>query len=224
MTSAPSSCMRNTLSAWRSTSTAPMNTMQSRPKSAAAVAVATPCWPAPVSAMRRCLPMRRVSSAWPSTLLILCDPVWVRSSRLSRTRTPSRSERRWHSVTGVGRPAYCVSSSAYSSRNSGDVQALRNSASSSSSAGTSVSGTNRPPNSPNRPRPVGSGPGGPSVTTSPRRGADMHSPVVEGTAMLRASTFRTPRVRRTPSCTVRPRQSAAVRRLRRLRRPTALLG
>ena len=98
--------MRNTLSAWRSTSTAPMNTRQSSPNSAAAVAVATPCWPAPVSAITRCLPMRRVSSAWPSTLLILCDPVWVRSSRFSRTRTPSRSDSRWHSVTGVGRPAY----------------------------------------------------------------------------------------------------------------------
>ena len=35
--------MRNTFSACRSTSTAPMNTMQSRPNSAAAVAVATPC-------------------------------------------------------------------------------------------------------------------------------------------------------------------------------------
>ena len=40
--------------------------------------------------------------AWPSTLLILCEPVCVRSSRLSSTRTPSRSESRWHSVTGVG--------------------------------------------------------------------------------------------------------------------------
>ena len=97
--------MRNTLSAWRSTSTAPMKTVQSSPNSAAAVAVATPCWPAPVSAITRCLPIRRVSSAWPSTLLILCEPVWVRSSRLSSTRTPSRSESRWHSVTGVGRPA-----------------------------------------------------------------------------------------------------------------------
>ena len=46
--------------------------------------------------------MRRVSSAWPSTLLILCEPVCVRSSRFSSTRTPSRSESRWHSVTGVG--------------------------------------------------------------------------------------------------------------------------
>ena len=42
-TSAPSSRMRHTLSAWRSTSTAPMYTVQSSPNSAAAVAVATPC-------------------------------------------------------------------------------------------------------------------------------------------------------------------------------------
>ena len=53
-----------------------------------------PCWPAPVSAITRCLPIRRVSSAWPSTLLILCEPVWVRSSRFSSTRTPRRSDSR----------------------------------------------------------------------------------------------------------------------------------
>ena len=58
------------------------------------MAVATPCWPAPVSAMSRCLPMRRASRAWPTTLLSLCEPVWARSSRLSRTRTPRRSDRR----------------------------------------------------------------------------------------------------------------------------------
>ena len=45
------------------------------------VAVATPCWPAPVSAMMRGLPMRRASIAWPITLLILWAPVWFRSSR-----------------------------------------------------------------------------------------------------------------------------------------------
>ena len=50
--------------------------------------MATPCWPAPVSAITRVLPMRLVSSAWPSTLLILCEPVWLRSSRLSRIRAP----------------------------------------------------------------------------------------------------------------------------------------
>ena len=66
------------------------------------MAVATPCWPAPVSATSRLLPMRRASSAWPSTLLILCEPVWLRSSRLSSSRSPSCSaetvalgERRW---------------------------------------------------------------------------------------------------------------------------------
>ena len=64
--------------------------MQSRPKYAAAVALATPCWPAPVSAITRVLPIRRVSSAWPSTLRILCAPVWLRSSRLSSTRQPDR--------------------------------------------------------------------------------------------------------------------------------------
>jgi hypothetical protein len=53
-----------------------------QPRRAATVADATPCWPAPVSAMIRCLPMRRASSAWPMVLLILCAPVWFRSSRL----------------------------------------------------------------------------------------------------------------------------------------------
>ena len=49
--------------------------------------MATPCWPAPVSAMTRVLPSRRVSSAWPSALLILCAPVWARSSRLRYSRS-----------------------------------------------------------------------------------------------------------------------------------------
>ena len=103
-TSAPSNSMRNTLSSWRLVSTSPMKTVHSRPNSAAAVADATPCCPAPVSAIMRVLPMRRVRRAWPTTLLILCEPVWARSSRLSSTRTPSRSESRGHWVTGVGRP------------------------------------------------------------------------------------------------------------------------
>ena len=67
--------MRNTLSAWRSVSTSPMKTVHSSPSSAAAVAVATPCWPAPVSAIRRRLPIRTASSPWPTTLLSLCEPV-----------------------------------------------------------------------------------------------------------------------------------------------------
>jgi hypothetical protein len=72
-TSAPSSFMRYTLSCCRRTSSAPMYTTHSMPNSAHAVAVATPCWPAPVSAMMRCLPMRRASRIWPSVLLILWD-------------------------------------------------------------------------------------------------------------------------------------------------------
>ena len=52
--------------------------------------MATPCCPAPVSAMMRLLPMRLASSAWPSALLILCAPVCVRSSRLRKMRAPPR--------------------------------------------------------------------------------------------------------------------------------------
>jgi hypothetical protein len=44
-------------------------------KSAATVAVATPCWPAPVSAMIRVLPMRLASRIWPMQLFTLWEPV-----------------------------------------------------------------------------------------------------------------------------------------------------
>ena len=47
------------------------------PNIAATVAVATPCWPAPVSAMMRVLPMRLARRIWPIALLILCAPVWL---------------------------------------------------------------------------------------------------------------------------------------------------
>ena len=72
------------------------------PNSAAAVAVATPCWPAPVSAIRRRLPIRRANRACPITLLSLCDPVWARSSRLRNSWTPSSAESRSQRVIGVG--------------------------------------------------------------------------------------------------------------------------
>ena len=39
----------------------------------------------PVSAITLVLPIRWVSSAWPRTLLILCEPVWAMSSRLRNT-------------------------------------------------------------------------------------------------------------------------------------------
>ena len=55
------------------------------------VALATPCWPAPVSATMRRLPSRCASSAWPTALLILCAPVCARSSRLSQMRAPPTS-------------------------------------------------------------------------------------------------------------------------------------
>jgi hypothetical protein len=45
------------------------------------VAVATPCCPAPVSAMIRFFPIRFASNTWPMALLILCAPVWFKSSR-----------------------------------------------------------------------------------------------------------------------------------------------
>jgi hypothetical protein len=52
-----------------------MYTTHCMPKRAATVAVATPCWPAPVSAITRGLPIRFASSAWPTVLLTLCAPV-----------------------------------------------------------------------------------------------------------------------------------------------------
>ena len=100
--------MRTTLSSCLRTSSAPMYTAHSRSSRAQAVAVATPCWPAPVSAMMRRLPIRLASSAWPRTLLILCAPVWQRSSRLSMMVAPQRSLSRSAWYSGVGRPAYSL--------------------------------------------------------------------------------------------------------------------
>ncbi len=82
ITSAPRRRIRYTFSAWRLVSSSPIKTTHSMPISAAAVAVATPCCPAPVSAMSLVLPIFFASSACPSTLLILCAPVWFKSSRL----------------------------------------------------------------------------------------------------------------------------------------------
>ena len=49
-----------------------MKISHGRPKRAHTVATATPCWPAPVSAMMRVLPMRLASRICPRQLLILC--------------------------------------------------------------------------------------------------------------------------------------------------------
>jgi hypothetical protein len=71
-TSAPSSFMRNTFGAWRSTSIgAHVDDAGQAKARRTTVAVATPCWPAPVSAMIRYLPMRRASRIWPSALFDL---------------------------------------------------------------------------------------------------------------------------------------------------------
>ncbi len=103
-TSAPRRRIRATFGDWRAMSSVPMYTTQSRPRSAHTVAVATPCWPAPVSATTRVFPIRFTRRAWPRALLILCAPVWQRSSRFSHTRQPSRSESRAARPRGVGRP------------------------------------------------------------------------------------------------------------------------
>src|SRR4051812_45486233 len=120
--------------------------------------------------MTRVLPMRRVNSAWPRTLLILCEPVCVRSSRLSRMRAPPAAVRNLVvSVTGVGRPAYDVSKPSSSAWKAGSAFAFVHSASSWSSAATSASGTNRPPYGPKWP--VGSGPAAGEVMSLSGAGA-----------------------------------------------------
>ena len=81
VTCAPSMRIRATFSAWRAMSSVPMYTTHSRPRCAATVAQATPCCPAPVSAMMRGLPIFTASNPWPMALLILCAPVCSRSSR-----------------------------------------------------------------------------------------------------------------------------------------------
>ena len=83
-----------------------MKILHSIPNRAAIVAVATPCCPAPVSAMTFVLPMRRARMPWPTTLLILCAPVWLQSSRLRKILgPPACAVRRSQKSSGEGRPA-----------------------------------------------------------------------------------------------------------------------
>ena len=88
-TVAPNSRIRCTLGDWRCTSWAPMKISQRSPCRAQATAVATPCCPAPVSAITRRLPIRSASRTCPRVLLSLCAPVWTRSSRLRTGSTTS---------------------------------------------------------------------------------------------------------------------------------------
>ena len=74
----------------------PCRRTHSRPSRAAAVALATPCWPAPVSAMIRGLPIRLREQRLAEHVVDLVAPVWLRSSRLSRIRAPPTcSASRW---------------------------------------------------------------------------------------------------------------------------------
>src|SRR3954447_4553400 len=125
--------------------------MHSSPSRAQAVAVATPCWPAPVSAITRGLPIRLVSSAWPMALRILCAPVWFRSSRFSRIRAPATSDSRVASYSRLGAPMYSRSIRSNSPVNSGSAMASRHALVSSSSGAISASGMNLPPKRPKCP-------------------------------------------------------------------------
>ena len=75
--------------------------------SAAPVAVATPCCPAPVSAMTFFLPMRFAKRICPITLLILCAPVWFKSSRFKYIFMPYFSLSPFAKYNGVSLPTYC---------------------------------------------------------------------------------------------------------------------
>ena len=122
----PSSPMRNTLRLWRIVSRYPMYTSDGSPRYAHAIAVATPCWPAPVSAITRTFPMRRASSACPSVLFILWAPPCSRSSRFRYIcAPPTLSDRLAAWYSGVGLPAYSRRHRASSDRNAGSARAAR---------------------------------------------------------------------------------------------------
>ena len=76
---------------WRSVSISPMYTTHSRPNSAAAVAVATPCWPAPVSATRRGLPISHREQALAEDVVDLVGAGVGEVLTLEQSRTPSSS-------------------------------------------------------------------------------------------------------------------------------------
>ena len=104
ITFAPSIFILATLGAWRWISFSPIYTIHSIPFNAQTVAVATPCCPAPVSAMMRVLPNLRANKIWPTVLLILCAPVWQRSSRFKYNCVFSSLPKRSDKKRGVGLP------------------------------------------------------------------------------------------------------------------------
>src|SRR5512136_2243788 len=146
--------MRKTLSACRCVSTSPMYTSTGIPSAAPTIAVATPCWPAPVSAISRFLPICCASSACPRVLFSLWEPPCTRSSRLRYILHPSFPDAFGQKVRGVSRPAYSACSPARIRANCGSVLALAYALSSSISAPMRDSETYCPPYLPYLPRVV----------------------------------------------------------------------
>mmetsp|Transcript_13628 Transcript_13628/g.32994 ORF Transcript_13628/g.32994 Transcript_13628/m.32994 type:complete len:248 (-) Transcript_13628:604-1347(-) len=125
--------------------------MHSKPSLAHMVAVATPCCPAPVSAMMRGFPIFFARMACPIALLILCAPVCARSSLLSQMVAPPHiSVSRSALCSGVGPPTKSRRYSSSSARKAGSSLIFSYSSSISLNASESVSGMNCPPNLPNR--------------------------------------------------------------------------
>jgi hypothetical protein len=114
------------------------------------VAVATPCWPAPVSAITRRLPIRSGEQRLAQHVVDLVGAGVVEVLALEQDPHPQLARRAgWHSVEPGG-PAGVVVEQAVElgpepvvgpGAPERDVELLR-------THGISVSGTNRPPNSP----------------------------------------------------------------------------
>mmetsp|Transcript_27089 Transcript_27089/g.51310 ORF Transcript_27089/g.51310 Transcript_27089/m.51310 type:complete len:201 (-) Transcript_27089:857-1459(-) len=125
--------------------------MHSNPNMAQTVAVATPCCPAPVSAMILSFPSALAIRACPMALLILWAPVCARSSLFSQMLAPpANSVSLGAKCSGVGPPTNSFLYLATSARNSGSTLSFLYSTSISRKASESVSGMNCPPNSPKR--------------------------------------------------------------------------
>ena len=121
-----------------------------------------------------------------------------------------------------------TSSDAYSARNASSDHASRKSTSSCASAGTSVSGAKRPPNSPKRPSPTGSGPGGSRCTARTALRELTSASIVRGMRTRRIATGsscdRPAFSRRAASRTAGSRRRAASRRSSRRRLVARLDG
>ncbi len=103
MTSAPSICMRATLrKPGAPCPHAPCRIVQSKPRRAAAVAVATPCGPHRSRDDPGLSELLRQQGLAESAVNLIATP-WLRSSRLRNTRTPPSAAKRGASVNEEGR-------------------------------------------------------------------------------------------------------------------------